>query len=104
MRGANSQAAAGFDGADEKTERAAERSTPQQMKPTPMERTSVGLVEIGDDLRMDEASLSQGESLVISVPIPRNPRPPARDTSIARGGVAMSRIGAEATKGLVDHG
>lgn len=102
--GANSQAAAGFNGASEMTDIASLRLPPQHIKPIPTGRTPDGTFGIGDDWFESIVSFTSFETADDSVPPPRKPMPFARETARARGAVAMILIGAEVMRGKDIHG
>lgn len=102
--GAKSHTAQGFRGAASMTFSAVGRSAPQQMKPTPMGRTEVGVGMMGLDSQADVASESRDEKEERSVPAPKNPRPDELETACARGVVAMRRMGADVMRGLEVQG
>jgi len=86
------------------TERVTERSAPQHMNPTPIGRIPSGVFGSGVFWNEVVASFNISDSVLTSVPAPRNPKPPARVTALARGQVAMRRIGAHTMSGLCAQG
>jgi hypothetical protein len=85
------------------TKRAVERSAPQHMKPTPMERICGGVFTIGEEWRAVAASLRRDGNVEMSVPSPKKPSQPAFETATARGEVAIKLIGAEDMRGVEVH-
>ena len=86
------------------TDKAISRLAPQQRKPTPMGAMSGKLLRLGDSWRVLMHWEMFLPKLERSVPAPRKPRPPARETLTARWGPAMTRKGAETMSGEEVHG
>jgi hypothetical protein len=83
---------------------AVERSKPQQMNPTPMGRIPLGTSVIGSDWRDNVVEVRRDEKLLGSVPAPRKPRPPDRETATTRRSEDINRIGADAMRGAAVQG
>jgi hypothetical protein len=69
-----------------------------------MGRIPLGTSIIGSDWRDDVVDARRDEKVLGSVPAPRKPRPPDRETATARRSVDINRIGAEPMRGAEVQG